>query len=241
MSTAIITGASRGIGKATAKALAKDFQNIVIVSKSGGSKLDDVKKSILKEGCGCLSFTGDVSDYCFVESIVQTTLANTGSIDLLVNNAGISTVGLFMDMTPEEWNTILNVNLTSIYNTCHAVLPHMVSRKSGKIINISSVWGICGASLEVAYSATKGAINSFTKALAKELAPSNIQVNAVAFGAIDTEMNSHLCKEEKACLEEEIPYGRMATPEEAAMCIKNVVSMPSYLTGEIIKFDGGWI
>ena len=117
----------------------------------------------------------------------------------------------------------------------------MIKEHSGRIINVSSVWGLVGASCEVAYSATKGAINSFTKALAKELAPSNISVNAIAFGAIDTDMNNNLSPEERTALEYEIPYGRMATPKEAAQCISNLLTMPTYLTGEVLKFDGGWI
>ena len=135
----------------------------------------------------------------------------------------------------------MNINLTSVYNTCHAVVPHMVHEKSGRIINISSVWGLTGASCEVAYSASKGGMNALTQALAKELAPSGIAVNAIAFGAVDTEMNGHLSPEEKNALCDEIPTGRMATPAEAAECILKVSQMPVYMTGNILKTDGGWI
>lgn len=241
MSTVIITGASRGIGKATALLLSRDFDNMAIISRTNSEKLLEVCKEVNSAGCNCHSYVGDVSNFEFIKSTFLDIVNKTGSIDVLINNAGISMVGLFIDMEPTEWNNIMSTNLNSIYNTCHEVLPYMINRKCGKIINISSVWGLCGASCEVAYSATKGAINSFTKALAKELAPSNISVNAIAFGAVDTEMNSHLEPDEKSALEEEIPCGKMATPEEAALCIKNIIDMPAYLTGEIIKFDGGWI
>ena len=144
-------------------------------------------------------------------------------------------------MTPEEFDRILRINVTSVYNTCHAVIPDMVRNQHGRILNISSVWGLVGASCEVAYSATKGAINSLTMALAKELAPSHIAVNAIAFGAVDTTMNGHLSVEEKKALCEEIPAEKMAVPEEAAACISHILAMPDYMTGEILKFDGGWI
>ena len=146
-----------------------------------------------------------------------------------------------MDMNPDEWRQTVAVNLDSVYNTCHEVLPYMVKEKRGRIINISSVWGLVGASCEVAYSATKGAVNAFTKALAKELAPSGIRVNAAAFGVIDTDMNRHLSEEDRSQLEEEIPIGRMASPEEAADFIMKLIDMPDYFTGEVVKFDGGWI
>ncbi len=189
----------------------------------------------------CNSFIGDMGDYNFVSGMVDTVVRETGGINALVNIAGISHIGLLTDVTPDMWNSIMSTNLTSVYNTCHCVVPHMVHAKAGKIINISSVWGLTGASCEVAYSAAKGGVNSFSKALAKELAPSNISVNAIALGAINTEMNSHLSQEEKAELENEIPYGKMAAPEEAAAFIKGILDMPPYFTGEVVKFDGGWI
>lgn len=239
MRTAIITGGSRGIGRAILEILTKDYDYIAICGRNA-STLENVVHSA-NQNCIIRTFVGDVSSYEFVKTMVATVVQETGRIDVLINNAGISKVGLLMDMNPDEWNEIVNVNLTSIYNTCNAVIPHMIHEKNGKIMNISSVWGLVGASCEVAYSATKGAINSFTKALAKELAPSNISVNAVAFGAIDTEMNGHLSDEEKTELSEEIPFGRMATPIEAATCVQKLLEMPSYFTGEVVKFDGGWI
>lgn len=241
MKSAVITGASRGIGRATALLLASEYEYIGICSSSGGYELNTTAKLIREAGCQCHEFTGDVSDYDFVSNMINTVISESGAIDTLINNAATSYIGLLTDTTPEMWNRILNVNVTSIYNACHCTVPNMVHNKSGKIINISSVWGLCGASCEVAYSASKGAVNSFTKALAKELAPSGISVNAIAFGSIDTDMNHHLAKEDITALEEEIPYGRMATAEEAAKSIQNLLKMPPYFTGEIVKFDGGWI
>lgn len=144
-------------------------------------------------------------------------------------------------MTPDMWNNIMSVNLNSVYNCCHFAVQDMLRRHCGKIINISSVWGLYGASCEVAYSATKGAINSFTKALAKELAPSNIQVNAIACGAIDTEMNGHLSPEELQELAEEIPCGTLGSPYGVANLAKLILNSDNYLTGQIIQYDGGWI
>ena len=144
-------------------------------------------------------------------------------------------------MTISDWNKIVSTNLTSVFSTCNCLIPSMVSRKSGKILQISSVWGNVGASCEVAYSTTKGGINAFTKALAKELAPSNIQVNAIACGCIDTSMNHQLSMEERTSLEEEIPAGRFGSPQEVADFVMQLADSPSYLTGQIIGLDGGYI
>ena len=179
--------------------------------------------------------------YDVCEQLFQQIKETFGHVDILINNAGISYIGLLTDMKPEEWNNILQTNLTSVFNCCHLVIPDMVRQQKGKIVNISSVWGICGASCEVAYSATKGGINTFTKALAKELAPSCIQVNAVACGAIDTEMNHFLSDEEFQALSDEIPSGRFGKPEEVADFVYSLTNKNDYLTGQVIAFDGGWI
>lgn len=244
MKTIIITGASAGVGKACALKLSSEYEYVALCSRNHDRGLEEVKGAILSASNISPQvelFSGDVSDFDFVYAMVEKVYRQTGSIDALINNAGISRVGLLMDMSIEEWNEIVSINLTSVFNTCKCVIPHMVHVKSGKIINISSVWGNAGASCEVAYSATKGGINSFTRALAKELAPSNISVNAVALGAIDTRMNSNLSEEDKLGLCEEIPAGRMASPEEAAEFISTILKSPGYFTGEVIKFDGAWI
>ncbi len=184
---------------------------------------------------------GDISLNITARALIMKTVKEAGTVDALINCAAISHVGLLMDMSPEEWQKTVEVNLNSVYNTCHEAVPYMVRQKSGRIINISSVWGLVGASCEVAYSTTKGGINAFTRALAKELAPSGISVNAIAFGAVDTRMNGFLSDEDKTALEEEIPFGRMMTAEEAADTVTGLLDMPLYLTGEVIKCDGGWI
>ena len=163
-----------------------------------------------------------------------------GGVDIVINNAGISHIGLLSDMSAEDWHRIIDVNLSSVFYTSKLAIPYMVSNKRGKIINISSVWGNIGASCEVAYSASKGGMNSFTKALAKELAPSNIQVNAIACGCIDTEMNRCFSEEERQDLIDEIPAGRFGTPEEVADLAYSLATEHEYLTGQIISFDGGW-
>lgn len=237
----IITGASRGIGKAIAMALADKDNNILINCVNNVDKLDTVNSILKEHGCNSITYCGDVSDYDTCADMIDTAIKTFGSVDVLINNAGISTVGLFQDMSRTEWDKIWNINIGSVFNCCNLVLPHMINAKCGKIINISSVWGNVGASCEVAYSATKGAVNSLTKALAKEVAPSNIQVNAIACGAIDTEMNNHLSPEDKEALAEEIPAGRFGTPEEIGQIVKNIINSPSYLTGQIITVDGGWL
>lgn len=239
--TIVITGASRGIGKAIAIELAGKDTNIVINCVNNVDKLNEVKSIIEEKGSVCETFIGDMGNYSDVQKMFDMCLQRFGQVDVLINNAGISVVGLFQNMGENEWHRICNTNIDSVFNCCHFAVKDMMKRHYGKIINISSVWGLYGASCEVAYSATKGAVNSFTKALAKELAPSGIQVNAVACGAIDTEMNGHLSDDDKAELAEEIPAGRFGSPQEVAKLVKSLSGMNSYLTGQIITLDGGWI
>ena len=239
--TVLITGSSRGIGKAIAIKYAKKGYNVVINCKTNEDLLQKVKHEIESYQTNCLAFTGDVGDYQICEQMFHEIKKAFGSLDVLVNNAGISYIGLLTDMTPEEWNMLIKNNLTSVFNCCHLAIPDMVRKRSGKIVNISSVWGVAGASCEVAYSATKGGINAFTKALAKELAPSNIQVNAIACGAIDTEMNRFLSDEDLLALTDEIPAGRLGRAEEVADFVYSVTHKNQYLTGQVIQLDGGWI
>ena len=194
--TILITGASSGIGAATAIAFANPNNRLILVSRKNREGLKKIEDEGRERGAEVLSILADVSDYEACKSLLAQANEHFGPIDLLINNAGISHIGLFQDMTPDEWQRIMNVNIGSVMNLCHLVIPSMIHRHHGRIINISSVWGNVGASCEAVYSASKGAINSFTKALAKELAPSNIQVNAIAFGAIETPMNAWLSKEE---------------------------------------------
>lgn len=239
--TIIVTGASRGIGRAIALSLANEETSLLISCSKSAAKLNEVKALIEEKGARCETYIGDMGNYSDAMKMFDLAFQSFGHVDILINNAGISMVGLFQDMTADEWNKICSTNIDSVFNCCHFAVKDMLGRHCGKIINISSVWGLYGASCEVAYSATKGAVNAFTRALAKELAPSSIQVNAIACGAINTDMNSHLDESEKNALEEEIPAGRFGDPQEVAQLVESLVNMNSYLTGQIITLDGGWI
>lgn len=239
--TVLITGSSKGIGKAIALRFAKEGYNLVINGSKDKEKLEETKAEIEKFNVACLAFLGDMGDYHKVKELFKLIKEEFGHLDVLVNNAGISYVGLLSDMTWHDWDKVIRTNLTSVYNCCSLAIPNMVQKKEGKIINISSVWGNVGASCEVAYSASKGGMNAFTKALAKELAPSNIKVNAIACGAIDTEMNSFLSEEELYQLKEEIPMGRLGRSDEVADLVYYLAEKNEYLTGQVIGLDGGWI
>ena len=241
MKTALITGASRGIGRAIATAFAKEGFRLVINCSNSKDALYDLRDELIHtHHTDVLADVGDISDHSYVHGLFARTQERFGGVDILINNAGISYVGLLSEMSIDEWNRIVGVNLTSVFSTCKHAIPHMLHCQSGKIINISSIWGNVGASCEVAYSACKGGMNAFTRALAKELAPSNIQVNAIACGVIDTEMNACFAKEELAALTEEIPAGRFGTPEEVAALALQLCAAGSYLTGQIITLDGGF-
>lgn len=237
----LITGSARGIGRATALHLASLGHNIAINGVHNKANLQSLQSEIQSLGVKCCSFLGDIGQYNEAKTFFEFAKTSLGKIDIVINNAGISYVGLFQDMTPDEWQNIISTNLNSVYNICHLAIPDMVRAQAGQIINISSMWGICGASCEVAYSATKGAINALTKALGKELAPSNIQVNAIACGAIDTDMNRCFSPEDLTALSEEIPTGRLGDASEVAKMIELLINAPTYLNGEVIKMDGGYI
>jgi 3-oxoacyl-[acyl-carrier protein] reductase len=239
--TVLITGSSRGIGKAIAVKFAKKGYNVVINCAHREEELLKTKAEIEAFQVSCHAYLGDMGHYEAAKELFGQIKKLYGGLDVLVNNAGIAFVGLFTDMTPEDWNRVITTNLTSVYNCCSLAIPDMVKNKYGKIINISSVWGNVGASCEVAYSASKGGMNAFTKALAKELAPSNIQVNAVACGAIDTEMNQFLADDELMELIDEIPANRLGRAEEVADLVYHLAYKNEYLTGQIIGVDGGWI
>ncbi len=241
MNYALITGASRGIGKGIALSLAKAGYNLVLTCKSNVDALTNVANQARAHGSTVHTFVGDISQIEICEQLFSYITENEISIDILINNAGISYVGLLQDMTYEEWDNCINTNLSSIFYTCKHCIPQMVQKNSGKIINISSVWGNVGASCEVAYSATKGGVNSLTKALAKELAPSNIQVNAIAFGLIDTDMNGNLSSDDIGEIINDIPVGKIGTIEDAGQMVLSILSSPNYMTGQIITMDGGWI
>ena len=235
---AFITGASRGIGKAIASAFAKEGYHLYLLCKNNIISMQKFASSLEKDyGIEAHCYAVDLADSQALENL----LVSLPDMDVIVNNAGISYVGLLTDMTLGEWNQIINTNLTSAFIICHKFLPNMIQRRSGHILNISSVWGNVGASMEVAYSASKGALNSFTKALAKEVAPSQIQINAIACGLIDTDMNACFSEEDLDNVVAEIPADRMGKPEEVAALCLQLVQAPGYLTGQIISLDGGWI
>lgn len=235
----LITGASSGIGRETALKYAKNEHPVIIICKNNRSALMDLEQEILEMGGRVLSYVKDVSQFNEVSDMFRELETQNMIPDILINNAGISYVGLLQDMTPEEWRRVIDTNLTSAFNCSKCAIPYMLKKHSGRIVNISSMWGNVGASCEVAYSASKGGINTFTKALAKELAPSGIAVNAIAFGMVDTRMNAFLDEEEKASLIEEIPAGRILSQQESADIIYSVSMMNSYVTGQIITADGG--
>lgn len=239
--TALITGASRGIGRAIAMTLAREGYHIFINCRQSLDALLQLQEEIMAiPGGSCELLLCDVGNPESVNQMFEQIYQSCSSLDVLINNAGCAHIGLLSDMTDEEWNHIIQTNLSSVFYCCRQAIPPMVARKSGRIINISSIWGNVGASCEVAYSASKSAINGLTKALAKELAPSGIPVNAISCGVIDTDMNKQLDAEERIALENEIPAGRFGTPQEVADTILQLIQSPIYLTGQIIGMDGGF-
>lgn len=240
--TVLITGSSRGIGKATATKYAENGYNVVINCALSQNELLQTEKELKELNKNILAIKCDISDYSETEKMFTEIKKHFGAIDILVNNAGISYIGLFNLMSPHEWQKIMNVNVNGVYNCCHLSLSDMINKKNGCIINISSMWGNTGASCEAVYSASKGAVNSFTKALAKELGPSGINVNAISCGVIDTKMNEFLSTEERTSLIDEIPLMRFGKPEEVASLVYFLSSKEAkYLTGQIITLDGGMI
>jgi 3-oxoacyl-[acyl-carrier protein] reductase len=237
---AIVTGASRGIGRSIAVELARCGVSLIINYKNNKTEAKNTLKVIKDLGGSAVVVKADVSVYREAQLLINEALKHFGKVDILVNNAGVSEIGLFMDMDEEEWNKIIDTNLKGVLNCSHCSIKHMASRKSGIIINISSIWGNVGASCESIYSATKGAVNLFTKSLAKEMALSNIRVNAVAPGVIDTEMNGWLNKEERKALEQEIPLGKFGNEEDVAKTVLFLCTKAAkYITGQIITVDGG--
>ena len=240
--TIFITGASRGIGKSIALLFASRGYHTFLNCSSSVDELKKLRAYITeKYHTPCTLVPGNVGNPDHVRAIYNKIYQECTHLDVLVNNAGISYINLLTDMTDEDWNRIIQTNLSSVFYCCRQAIPPMVSKRSGKIINISSMWGTVGASCEVAYSATKSGIHGLTRALAKELAPSNIQVNAIACGVIDTEMNDRLNEEERQDLMDEIPSGRFADPEEVAELALKLTDTPAYMTGQIIGIDGGFI
>lgn len=237
---AFISGASRGIGKGIAESLAGAGYNLALCCITNYDLLTEYASKLQKAfGVHAKAYKLDVSSVEAWENVTSKIKSDFGSIDVVINNAGISYVGLITDMSYDNWRQIMATNLDSIFYSTRMFLPEMINRKSGQIINISSMWGEKGASCEVAYSTTKGGVNSFTKSLAKEVAPSNISVNAISCGVIDTDMNSCFSESEMKELKDEIPACRLGTPREVGQLVLSILNSPSYMTGQIIGIDGG--
>ncbi len=232
----LITGASRGIGKEIARRLAQDG-NAVIVNYN---KSEEQAQKLQQENPNIEIYKADVSQREEVHKMIENILNKYGKIDVLVNNAGISESKVFTDVTDEDWNKIINTNLYSAFCVTQEVLPNMIHNKKGCIINISSVWGIVGASCETIYSIAKAGMDGMTKSLAKELGPSNIRVNSIAPGIIDTDMNKKLTSNDIKNIEEEIPLGKIGKTIDIARCVKWILE-DEYTTGQIISVNGGWV
>lgn len=239
---ALITGSSRGIGRAVAAKLASDGYAVCINYIERQDKAEEHVKALTAAGCDAMCFQADVADADAVDAMVKAVRERFGHISLLVNNAGIARQCLFQDISREYWKRIFDVNLNGAFNTIQAVLPNMLHEHSGCIINTSSIWGLHGASCEVAYSATKHAIVGLTRSLAQELAPSGIRVNCVAPGVIDTDMVQVLGSDTLSELADDTPVGRLGTPEDIAALVSFLASdAASFITGQVITSDGGFI
>ena len=239
MKTVIVTGGSRGIGAAIVKELAKDY-NVVFNYNNSEEAAKQIQKELKEKGINIEIFKADVSKREEVKALVGFTLDKFNNIDVLINNAGIAQSKLFVDITDEDWNKMMQVNLNSVFYCTQEVLENMIHNKKGSIINISSIWGITGASCEVHYSVAKAGIDGMTKALAKELAPSNIRVNSIAPGIIATDMCLDYTEEEIQEINNEIPLGRFGEGIDIAKCAKWLIE-DNYTTGQVISPNGGWV
>lgn len=237
--TAIVTGGSRGIGAAIVEMLARGGYNVVINYNKSEEIAKKMKEEFTSKGYIVETFKADVSKREEVKELVEFTIEKFKNIDVLINNSGISQTKLFTDITDEDWQNMINTNLNSAFYMCQEVVPNMIHNKKGSIINISSIWGITGASCEVHYSVAKAGVDALSKALAKELGPSGIRVNSIAPGIIDTDMNKHLNEEEIKEIEDEIPLCKIGNVHDIAKCVKWLIE-DEYTTGQVISINGGW-
>ncbi len=237
----LVTGSSRGIGKAIAYAFAEQGATVILNGARQASTLQETYEDFCSKGFSCSYFLGDVGDYPTAQALFDFIFKTYQRMpSIIINNAGISHMGLLSETPPEIWQNLMQTNLNSAYNCCYLGTPSMIREQSGCIINISSIWGVCGASYEVAYSTSKSALNGFTKALAKELGPSQVRVNAIACGWIDTDMTSHFDEADRQAFIDEIPLCRPGAPSDVAnTCLYLASSRASYMTGQVIKLDGG--
>lgn len=237
---AIVTGASKGIGRQIARTLAREGMQVIANYNKSQKEAEDLKEQLESEGINIDIVKADVSKREEAKELAQYAIENYRKVDILVNNAGISEYKLFTDETDSDWERVINTNLYSAFVMSQEVIPNMVHNKKGCIINISSAWGQVGGALEVIYSISKAGMDGLTKALAKELGPSNIRVNSIAPGIINTGMNEKFSSEEIKQISEEIPLERIGEPEDIAKCVKWLIQ-DSYTTGQVIAVNGGWI
>lgn len=240
--TVLVTGSSRGIGKAIAILFGKNGYAVVLNGSKDIQALQDTKNELTEQCIDCIAVLADVSVYEQCSMLFYEIEKKYGGVDILINNAGIAHIGLFSDMTPEQWKRVLSVNLESVLHCTHIALKYMLHCHKGSIINISSMWGQKGASCEAVYSASKGGVDAFTKAMAKELGPSGIRVNAISCGIIDTDMNQCFDEQEKQMMIEEISLMRIGKAEEVAkLALFLAEDSASFITGQIVVIDGGMI
>ena len=240
MKTVLITGGSRGIGKCIAENLAKDGFNVVLNYNKSEKQAKQIKKELEEQGINIEICKADVSKREEVKKLIKFALNKFGNIDVLINNAGIAKLQMFNDITDSDWNEMIGTNLNSVFYTIQEALPNMIHNKNGCIINISSIWGLVGASCEVAYSVSKAGIDGMTKSLAKELGPSNIRVNSIAPGVIDTEMNSNLDNAIKEEIKNETPLNKIGKPVDIYRCVKWLIE-DEFTTGQVISPNGGYV
>lgn len=240
--TVLIAGGSRGIGAATARRFARGGWNVAINYHHSRRQAEALAEELAAGGVHVRALSGDVSQQTEVQALVRQTQEQLGGLNALVCCAGVAPRQMLLtDLTAREWREVMEVNLDGVFHLMQAAVPWFVHQHQGAIVTLSSMWGVTGGSCEAAYSASKGAVNAFTQAMAKELAPSGVAVNAVACGAIDTEMNACFTTEEREAIAEEIPAGRFGLPAEAAELVWALAAQSPYLTGQIIRLDGGWI
>ena len=240
MKNVIVTGGSRGIGKCIVENLAREGYNVILNYNKSEKQARKIQNELREEGILIEIYKADVSKREEVKKLINFAIEKWESIDVLINNAGIAKLQMFQDVTENDWDEIINTNLKSAFYMSQEVLPNMLHKKSGCIINISSIWGMVGASCETVYSVSKAGMDALTKSLAKELGPSNIRVNSIAPGVIDTEMNSHIDEKIKKEIKNQTPLGKIGKPIDIYKCVKWLID-DEFTTGQVISVNGGYV